>query len=81
MPCKSRSSDRLHGLVCDIIHHDGVVWLHLLKQTTDFSKETLEELVDFVLQNIAPVLNSRTRALPLRHGDGHSALVQVGMHA
>ena len=40
---KCRSSDRLHRLVCD-----RVVWLHLLKQTAEFSKEKLEELVKFV---------------------------------
>ena len=38
-------------LVCD-----RVVWLHLLKQTTDFSKETLEGLFDFVPENRRSVL-------------------------
>ena len=51
MPCKPRSSERLLHLVCD-----GVVWLHLLKQTTEFSKETLEGLVDFVPKNRRLVL-------------------------
>ena len=41
--CKCRSSDRLHRLVCD-----RQVWLHLLKQTADFSQERLEELFNFV---------------------------------
>ena len=41
--CKCRSSDRLHQLVCD-----HMVWVHLLKQITEFPKERLEELFNFV---------------------------------
>ena len=43
---KCRSSGRLHRLVCD-----HMVWLHLLKQTVEFSKEKLEVLVNFVPEN------------------------------
>ena len=35
---------------------DGLVWLHLLKQTTEFSNETLEGLVGFVPKNRRSVL-------------------------
>ena len=48
---------------------DGLVWLHLLKQTTEFSKKTLEGLVDFVPENrrselMPEVLRTAARRFP-----------------
>ena len=46
-----------------------MVWLHLLKQTTEFSKKTLEGLVDFVPENrrselMPEVLRTAARRFP-----------------
>jgi len=70
-----RSSDRLHRLVCD-----RKVWFHLLKQTAEFSKEKLEELVDFVPEKRRPELMPevlRAAASKLPSSDPRSSPIKI----
>ena len=59
---------------------DHKVWLHLLKQTAEFSKEKLEELVDFVPEKRRPELMPevlRAAASKLPSSDPRSSPIKI----